>query len=313
MPRKPRIEFEGAFYHVITRGNQRQKIFREPTDYQKYLQLLTIYKNRYHYSLYAYVLMGNHVHLLLETGETPLSKILQGINQTFTMYFNKKYRTVGHLFQGRYKAILCDRDNYLLALLKYIHYNPVRAKIAERPDLYPWSSHPTYTGKTNPYGLVDTDQVLRMFSQNKSRARRRYREFIHDGQMLKKDEVYATVDQRLQGDEEFVEGIQERYDGTVMKEQQRKGYDLEKIAQTMEQTYSIPLAALRSAGKQKEIMQARRLFSAAAKEYGYKGKEIAAYLKKDPASVTGYLQAAGLRQEMETFIRRLKEGKNVNI
>jgi len=130
MPRKPRIEYNGAFYHVITRGNQRQKTFKDQADFEKYLQILAIYKNRYHYRLYTYVLMDNHVHLLIETGETPLSKILQGINQSYTLYFNRLYRTVSHLFQGRYKAILCDRDNYLLALLKYIHQNPLRVGIA---------------------------------------------------------------------------------------------------------------------------------------------------------------------------------------
>ena len=104
--------------------------------------------------------MSNHVHLLLETGETPLSKILQGVNQSYTMYFNRPYKTVGHRFQGRYKAILCDREAYLLGLLKYIHENPVRARIAETVDAYPWSSHPTYAGKSYPLGLVATDQVL---------------------------------------------------------------------------------------------------------------------------------------------------------
>jgi len=206
MPRKPRIEFEGAFYHVVTRGNHRQKIFRDQSDNQKFLRLLTIYKNRHNYHLYAYILMSNHIHLLIETQKTPLSRILQGINQSYTMHFNKKYRTVGHLFQGRYKAILCERDSYLLALLKYIHHNPLRAKIVEELNGYPWSSHFAYTGKSNPLGLVDTDQVLRMFSEKKSKARKRYREFMTDGVSLKKSEVYTTVDQRLQGSEEFVEG-----------------------------------------------------------------------------------------------------------
>jgi putative transposase len=141
MARKPRIEYEGAFYHVITRGNQRQKIFREASDYEKYQQYLTIYKNRHHYALYAYVLMGNHIHLLLETRDVPLSRIMQGINQSYTLFFNRKYREVGHLFQGRYKAILCDRDAYLLSLLQYIHNNPVRAKIAGTAASYRWSSH----------------------------------------------------------------------------------------------------------------------------------------------------------------------------
>jgi len=154
MPRKPRIEYEGAFYHVITRGNQRQQIFRDAADFQKYHQFLTIYKNRTRCRVYAYALMNNHVHLLLETADVPLSRIMQGLNQTYTMFFNRKYRTVGHLFQGRYKAILCDRVAYLLGLIKYIHHNPVRAKAAQSPDDYIWTSHHAYTGKNNPLGLT---------------------------------------------------------------------------------------------------------------------------------------------------------------
>ena len=95
MARKPRIEYEGAFYHIITRGNQRQKIFGDEKDYSKYLEILTRYKSQYKYRLYAYVLMNNHVHLLIETKDIPLSKIQQGINQSYTIYFNKKYNTVG--------------------------------------------------------------------------------------------------------------------------------------------------------------------------------------------------------------------------
>jgi len=141
MARRPRLEFEGAFYHVLTRGNQKRETFRDKTDYRKFLRILGDYKNRYPFSLYGYVLMPNHVHLLVETGKTPLSKILQGINQRYTMYFNWKYETVGHLFQGRYKAILCNKEEYLLNLIKYVHNNPVRSKLVKDADEYPWSSH----------------------------------------------------------------------------------------------------------------------------------------------------------------------------
>jgi len=136
MARKPRIEFEGGFYHVITRGNQRQKVFLDERDFLKYLEFLSDYKDRYGFWIYAYVLMSTHVHLLIETGQVPLSKILQGINQRFTMYFNWRHGTVGHLFQGRYKAILCDKDAYLLGLIKYLHCNPVRAGMVRELELY---------------------------------------------------------------------------------------------------------------------------------------------------------------------------------
>ncbi len=160
MARKLRIEFDGAFYHVIVRGNQRQKVFKDRDNFSKYIEILSSYKRRYHYYLYCYVLMSNLVHLLIETREIPLSKILQGVNQSYTIYFNRRYKTVGHLFQGRYKAILCDRDEYLLSLIKYIHLNPVRAKVVETPDKYEWSSHHDYTKQNSKDILIDTDQVL---------------------------------------------------------------------------------------------------------------------------------------------------------
>jgi putative transposase len=306
MPRKPRIEFEGAFYHVITRGNQKQKIFKDLTDYQKYLQILTIYKNRYHCFLYAYVLMNNHVHLLIETQDVPLSKVLQGINQTYTMYFNRKYRTVGHLFQGRYKAILCDRDAYLLALLKYIHHNPIRAKIAETIDAYPWSSHYAYIGKANPLSLVDIDQVLRMYSENKTRARKHYRAFMQDGVEVKKEEIYAVIDQRLQGDEEFVERIMEKHEADIKKGKRKKEYTIPEIAKAAETHHGVSIDQLRSTGRTEQIVNARRIVSLIAKEYGYKGRELAKYLQKDPAAVTGYLrQGEKIKIEVERVAKTL--------
>jgi len=308
MARKPRIEYDGAFYHVITRGNQRQKIFKDPADYQRFLQVLAIYKARYVFHLYAYVLMGNHVHLLIETTETPLSKILQGVNQSYTLYFNRKYKTVGHLFQGRYKAILCDREAYLLGLLKYIHTNPVRARIAETLGVYRWSSHPAYTGRNNPLGLVDTDQVLRMFSENKARARRQYKAFMNDTATLRKEEVYATIDQRLQGDDEFVYRVLTAHDFEIKKERTKKEYSLQAIGMTVETLYQVTLDQLRSSGKERQIMRARRVYTLAAKEYGYKGKEIASYLEKDPASVSGYLRGEDVGGEIKKVIRQLEEG-----
>ena len=141
MARKPRIEYSGAFYHVITRGNRKETIFFDAEDREKFLDKLLEYKKRYNFILYAYTLMNNHIHLLIETEETPLSKIMQGLLQSHAQWHNRKYKTVGHLFQGRYKAILCDRNEYLLVLVRYIHLNPVRAGIVKDPADYRWSSH----------------------------------------------------------------------------------------------------------------------------------------------------------------------------
>jgi REP element-mobilizing transposase RayT len=166
MARKPRIEFAGALYHVLVRGNLKQTVFKDRFDSLKYLEVLCKYKERYHACIFSYVLMSNHLHLFIETKETPLSKIMQGINQSYTVYFNRKYGTVGHLFQGRYKAILCDRDAYLLSLLKYIHLNPARAHIVENPKDYEWSSHNAYARKKADKVLAETEQVLRIFSED---------------------------------------------------------------------------------------------------------------------------------------------------
>jgi REP element-mobilizing transposase RayT len=129
MARKPRIEYAGAFYHIIVRGNQRQDIFLSDEDRREYLTRLSKYKEICGFNLYAYVLMGNHVHLLMETPRDRISRIMQRINLTYTQYFNRKYNKVGHLFQGRYTSYLCDKDEYLLALVRYIHLNPTHAGV----------------------------------------------------------------------------------------------------------------------------------------------------------------------------------------
>jgi putative transposase len=312
MARKARIEFDGAFYHVITRGNQRQKIFKDESDFKKYLEILSEYKWRYKYNLYAFVLMNNHVHLLMETRETPLSKILQGINQSYTMYFNRKYKTVGHLFQGRYKAILCDRDEYLLSLVKYIHLNPVRAKAVERADEYRWSSHGIYAGKSGD-SIIDMDQVLRMFSEDKTKARQLYRAYMGDGRAVDKRDIYGTVDHRILGDERFVYKVMEKTEVDVSEMRRAREYSLSAISAAIEEAHGIRLVDIKGKSKNRAISAARKVFSHVAKVYGYRGKEIADYARKDPAIITRYLKEKGeYKGEADKVIEILRSERNVN-
>jgi len=291
MARKPRIEYEGAFYHVITRGNQRQQIFKGTEDLQRYLTIVADYKLRYNYFLYSYVLMSTHVHLLIETQRIPLSKILQGINQSYTMYFNRRYQTVGHLFQGRYKAILCHKDAYLLSLVKYIHLNPIRAKVVKTLDGYRWSSHMNYIGRTNrEKGIVDTEPVLKMFSEDKARAKRAYRVYMGERESLRREEVYATVDQRVLGDEQFVEEVVERIGKSELRGRRRHAYALWEIGGAVEGIYGASLKRLRGRGKDEVLRSGRKVMSLVAKEYGYKGQEIAECLGRDPSVITRYLR-----------------------
>jgi REP element-mobilizing transposase RayT len=289
MARKPRIEFEGAFYHVLTRGNQKQEIFREDRDFSKYLQILIDYKNRYRFLLYAYVLMPNHVHLLVETKEVPLSKILQGINQRYTMYFNWKYDTVGHLFQGRYKAILCDKDAYLLKLIKYIHYNPVKAGIVNSLDKYLWSSHGDFI-KASPSRSVDSQLILSILATKVGQARRLYREFMEEANVISEKDLNKTVDQRILGDEDFAEQIMTKAGNNISPGRALKKFSLEEIAQSVQRFSGINQKELRGNGKSPKIIRAKKVFTMIAREYGYKGKEMAAFLRKDPAAITRYLK-----------------------
>lgn len=147
MARRPRVHFPGALYHVISRGNQRQKIYKDDPDYQRFETLLGEVIKRHALTLYAYVLMPNHFHLLLEVGRVPLSKAMQVLLYRYTRGYNQRHRKSGHLFQGRYKAILCDRDNYLMELIRYLHLNPVRAGMAsDQTTIGGAAKRPTYVG-----------------------------------------------------------------------------------------------------------------------------------------------------------------------
>ena len=134
MSRKQRVHYSGAIYHVTDRGNNRQIIFNDEFDKIHYLSLLRHYKDKYECILYAYVLMDNHVHLLIAVADQPLSKFMQGVQQCYTQYYNHKYSYVGHVFQQRYNAEICADDSYLLSVVRYIHTNPIKAKIVDRVD-----------------------------------------------------------------------------------------------------------------------------------------------------------------------------------
>jgi REP element-mobilizing transposase RayT len=207
MARKPRIQFPGAFYHVIARGNGGQKIFRDFQDYELYLSFLREYKVRFGFLLYAYALMPTHIHFLLEMKETPLSKLMQVLQFRYTRNFNIKYKKWGHLFQGRYKAILCDKDSYFLELSAYIHLNPVRGGLVKKPHQYPWSSYRFYVGDEKEI-FVDGDFLLAQFSNKKTIAKRAYGRFVISriSQGHRKD-FYELTDQRFLGTEEFVDDI----------------------------------------------------------------------------------------------------------
>lgn len=176
MARRQRVHYRGAFYHVIARGNNHAFVLQQEQDKKEYLLLVDKYIKKYGARLYAYVIMDNHIHLLIQVGDEPLSKLMQLIQQTYTAYYNRKYKHSGHVFEQRYKAILCDKDAYLLSLIRYIHQNPLRAGICDLD--YLWSSHQEYAkGKK---GYCEVDEVLQMLSEDKGKAVEGYMCFVSE-------------------------------------------------------------------------------------------------------------------------------------
>ena len=178
MGRPLRIEYPGAVYHVTSRGNERRNIFLGDADRRKFLRILEDYHERYGILIHCYVLMDNHYHLVAETPQANLTKLMHGINSGYTGYFNRKHARVGHLFQGRYRGILVDKDAYLLELSRYIHLNPVRAKLVDKPEQYAWSSYSSYIAKGKEIPWLESNWILSQFGLDRNTSRKRYREFV---------------------------------------------------------------------------------------------------------------------------------------
>ncbi len=212
MARPLRIQYPGAFYHVTSRGNERKDIFRSMEDREKFLGYLESATFRYGASIHVYCLMSNHYHLLLETPMGNLSEIMRHINGAYTAYFNAKRRRAGHLFQGRYKAILVEADSYAAELSRYIHLNPVRARMVKSPGDYRWSSYSAYVGIADPAPWLKTDFVLNLLTRDPQVAQKRYREFVEA--LLNapgESPLKAVVASTILGGEQFVREVVEKY------------------------------------------------------------------------------------------------------
>jgi len=182
MARPLRIEFAGALYHITARGNAQGDIFICNEDRLKFLSLLSNTCNRHHWFCHAYCLMSNHYHLLIETKDASLSKGMKYLNGTYTQSFNHQNMRVGHVLQGRYKAILVQKESYLLELSRYIVLNPVRARMVREAKEWPWSSYRATAGFTSPDVCLTSDWVLSAFSKTKKVAQKRYQKFVKLGE-----------------------------------------------------------------------------------------------------------------------------------
>ena len=207
MSRPLRIEFPGALYHVTARGDRREDIFEDDQDRHTFLATLEQVISQFNWTCYAWCLMDNHYHLLIQTPDGNLSKGMRQLNGVYTQASNRRHRRVGHLFQGRFKAILVDSDAYLLELARYVVLNPVRAGMVKKPENWAWSSYRASMGLEPAPAWLAEDGVLAMFAKRRSLAQQRYAQFVAEG--VNADSPWANLKwQMFLGDEQFVTRMQ---------------------------------------------------------------------------------------------------------
>lgn len=209
MGRPARIQFPGACYHVILQGNNRQDIFLTNQDRRFFLGLLKSYKERFDLAVYAYCLLPNAVHFVIETRQPNLSRVMQGFNTVYTRYFNQAHNMSGHVFQGRYKALVVDKDSHLLAVTRHVHLEPARAGMKEKPWRYPWSSADAYVewGEGERDGLVDSDPVLKLLAKNRLKQSVRYLQQLKDRMKDPHGEPLPTVNGIVVGSPAFARAL----------------------------------------------------------------------------------------------------------
>jgi len=287
MPRKARIDAPGALHHIIARGIARKEVFDDNADRDFFVDRLGLILSDTSTQCFAWALIPNHFHLLLKTGATPIATVMKRLLTGYAMHYNRRHKRHGHLFQNRYKSILCQEDGYLLELVRYIHLNPLRAKLVQDMkglDNYPYGGHSALMGKTT-VAWQNTRYILGLFGDKVSPARRRNRAFVEKGitdgkrpeltggglirsvggwaaaKALRKANALQKGDERILGDGDFVEavlsGANEVYERKYRLK--AKGIDVDTVAERAAQIVGIEPSQIWTSGKQPKIVQARSL------------------------------------------------------
>lgn len=294
MARKPRIHYPGALYHVILRGNAGRDIFFDDLDRYRFYLLLQEGLERYGHRVLAFCLLTNHAHFAIQVGHVPLSRIMQNVTFRYSRWVNWRKNQFGHLFQGRYKAIIVDADVYLAELTAYIHLNPVRAHMVELPEAYPWSSHRAYLGgELIPW--LQPDYVLSLFSSDLAVARRQFAEFVTercaDGH---RDDFYGkeSTDTRLMGEDSFVDSVLMQAESLPVAKP-----DVAAVLEAIKELYCLNDAALRSPSQDRQLSEARTLAAWAVRELTDATlTELAVRLGRASSSLSSALRRFELRR-----------------
>jgi putative transposase len=287
MPRQSRIDTTGALHHIIARGIERRKIFEDDQDRYDFIKNLGLILEQTETSCYAWSLIPNHFHLLLRTGPVPISTVMRRLLTGHAVRYNRRHQRHGHLFQNRYKSILCQEDSYLLELVRYIHLNPLRARLVadvDQLDRYPFSGHGVIMGKhTQPW--QSGEEILQYFGKRVSSARCNYREFVAKGidqgrrddltggglvrsaggweavKELQEPKIHLKSDERILGDSDFVSKILSRTKESLERRYalKRGGVDINFIAKRVATLLDIPKNDVWREGKFKNLVRARSL------------------------------------------------------
>jgi len=315
MPRKARIDAVGALHHIIVRGIERQAIFKDRRDRQNFLSRLGTILSETTTPCYAWVLMRNHVHLLLKTGLTPVATIMRRLLTGYAQQFNRRHKRHGQLFQNRYKSFLCEEDPYLLELVRYIHLNPIRAatvKSLKALNSYEWCGHSVLMGKVSG-DWQDCDYVLRLFDKKVGPARRSYAAFVAKGQKhgrrrdliggglirsvggwvalkdYQSEGVRIKGDERILGSTDFVEEVLTKANEELAQRTrlQATGPDLTQLINKVAKYYQIDIEELKTASKARTVSSARCLLCyLAVRKLLFSCAEVSRALYISPSAVS---------------------------
>ena len=315
MPRQARIDISGLLYHVIVRGIERSEIFPGKEDREDFVKRLAESLEGSGAKCFAWALMPNHAHLLLQTGEKKLSRIMKGLLSGYATNFNVKYKRSGHLFQNRYKAIICEEEEYLLELIRYIHLNPIRAKVVLNMgelDNYEWTGHSVIMGRKEKE-WQEVKEVLERFGSKITQARENYRKFVEEGIELgkqskfngggglirsaggmlevlrnRKNGIMEQADERVLGSGEFVEsvlkGLEEK---DKIKDKAKRELDIGKLAEKVSRYYGLKVTQIKGESRIREIAKARAVFVNLGIDYlGLSGSRLEKELKLSSSGVS---------------------------
>ena len=264
MPRRPRLHLPGGFYHTILRGNGRQEIFFDDEDRHEWQRLLQDGLTRHQHRLHAYCWMTNHVHMAIQVGAEPLAGFMRFLASRYARYFNHKNQRPGHLFERRYRAILVQNDEYLKELLRYIHLNPVRARVVTDPANYPWSSHNAYLRLTDVDWLT-VDYLAAMFSVAQRGARLAYVKFMTDqpsDATLRLLRNGIPDDERIAGDDDWIQSVLERSGAAT------RYRNLDDVINDACQRHDVTETMLASRSRSRQYSSIRAEIALAATEHG---------------------------------------------